>query len=84
MIDWRVALVVWGGFLVLAVLTKYVSLGSLWAGVSFPFASWFVYHDWIILLLAIACGGLVTWGHRANVKRLLNGTENKFSLHKKK
>lgn len=83
-IDWRVALVVWGGFLVLAVLTKYVSLGSLWAGVSFPFASWFVYHDWIILLLAIACGGLVTWGHRANVKRLLNGTENKFSLHKKK
>ena len=83
MIDWRVALVVWGGFLVLAVLTKYVSLGSLWAGVSFPFASWFVYHDWIILLLAIACGGLVTWGHRANVKRLLNGTENKFSLHKK-
>ena len=84
MIDWRVALVVWGGFLVLAVLTKYVSLGSLWAGVSVPFASWFVYHDWIILLLAIACGGLVTWGHRANVKRLLNGTENKFSLHKKK
>lgn len=84
MIDWRVALVVWGGFLVLAVLTKYVSLGSLWAGVSFPLASWFVYHDWIILLLAIACGGLVTWGHRANVKRLLNGTENKFSLHKKK
>ena len=84
MIDWRVALVVWGGFLVLAVLTKYVSLGSLWAGGSFPFASWFVYHDWIILLLAIACGGLVTWGHRANVKRLLNGTENKFSLHKKK
>ena len=84
MIDWRIALVVWGGFLVLAVLTKYVSLGSLWAGVSFPFASWFVYHDWIILLLAIACGGLVTWGHRANVKRLLNGTENKFSLHKKK
>ena len=84
MIDWRVALVVWGGFLILAVLTKYVSLGSLWAGVSFPFASWFVYHDWIILILAIACGGLVTWGHRANIKRLLNGTENKFSLHKKK
>lgn len=84
MIDWRVALVVWGGFLILAVLTKYVSLGSLWAGVSFPFASWFVYHNWVILLLAIACGALVTWGHRANVKRLLSGTENKFSLHKKK
>ena len=29
MIDWRIALVVWGGFLLLAILTKYVSLGSV-------------------------------------------------------
>ena len=36
MIDWRVALVVWGGFLILFLLTKYVSLGSVWAGASFP------------------------------------------------
>ena len=84
MIDWRVALVVWGGFLLLAILTKYVSLGSVWAGASFPFASWFVYRDWIILLLAAACGGLVVWQHRANIKRLIAGTENKFSFHKKK
>jgi len=84
MIDWRVALVVWGGFLILSVLTKYVSLGSLWAGASFPFVSWFVYRDWIVLLLSAACGLLVIWGHRANIKRLLSGTENKFSLHKKK
>lgn len=83
MIDWRVALVVWGGFLVLAVLTKYVSLGSCWAGASFPFASWFVYRSVPILLLAIACGGLVLWQHRGNIKRLLNGTESKFHLRKK-
>ena len=31
MIDWRIALVVWGGFLILAILTRYVSLGSVWA-----------------------------------------------------
>ena len=37
MIDWRIALVVWGGFLILAMLTRYVSLGSVWAGASFPF-----------------------------------------------
>ena len=36
MIDWRVAVVVWGGFLILTLLTRYVSLGSLWAGASFP------------------------------------------------
>ena len=84
MIDWRIALVVWGGFILLAVLTKYVSLGSLWAGASFPFISWYCYPCWQIVILAFLLGGLVTWGHRANIRRLLNGTENKFSLHKNK
>ena len=84
MIDWRIALVVWGGFLLLAVWTKYVSLGSVWAGGSFPFISWYCYPQWPIVVLAFIIGGLVVWQHRANIKRLLNGTENKFSLHKKK
>ena len=84
MIDWRVALVVWGGFLILAVLTRYVSLGSLWAGASFPFITWYCYPDPVIVVLGFACGGLVVWQHRANIKRLLSGTENKFSFHHKK
>lgn len=84
MIDWRVALVVWGGFLVLVILTRYVSLGSVWAGASFPFVSWFVFGDWVVFVLALITGGLVVWQHRANIKRLLSGTESKFSLHKKK
>ena len=84
MIDWRVALVVWGGFLILAILTKYVSLGSLWAGASFPFISWYCYPDVRIVVLAFLCGGLVVWQHRANIKRLLAGNENKFSLRHKK
>lgn len=83
MIDWRVALVVWGGFLVLAVLTKYVSLGSVWAGGSFPFITWYCYPNVVIVVLAFIIGGLILWQHRANIKRLLTGTENKFSLHKK-
>ena len=84
MIDWRIALVVWGGFLILTALTRYVSLGSLWAGASFPFISWYCYPDPVIIALAFACGGLVVWQHRANIKRLLSGTENKFSIHHKK
>ena len=84
MIDWRIALVVWGGFLILTVLTRYVSLGSLWAGASFPFITWYCYPDPVIVVLGFACGGLVVWQHRANVKRLLSGTENKFSFHHKK
>ena len=83
MIDWRVALVVWGGFLILTILTKYVSLGSLWAGASFPFVSWYCYPDVRVVVLAFLCGGLVVWQHRANIRRLLAGNENKFSLHRK-
>ena len=83
MIDWRVALVVWGGFLILTALTRYVSLGSLWAGASFPFITWYCYPEPIIVILGFICGGLVVWQHRTNIKRLLNGTENKFTLHHK-
>ena len=84
MLDWRVAVVVWGGFLILTLLTRYVSLGSLWAGASFPFISWFCYPDPVIVVLAFLLGGLVVWQHRANIRRLLAGNENKLSFHKKK
>ena len=83
MIDWRIALVVWGGFLILAVLTRYVSLGSCWAGASFPFITWFVYRSVPVTVLAVIIGGLILYMHRGNIHRLLTGTENKFTLHKK-
>ena len=81
--SWCIPAVVWGGFLILAVSTKYVSLGSCWAGFSFPFVSWFVYRDTLILLLSILVGGLILWKHRGNIVRLAKGTESKFTFHKK-
>ena len=84
MLDWRIAVVVWGGFLILAIVTKYVSLGSVWAGGSFPFISWYCYPDPVIVALAFVIGGLVVWQHRANIQRLIHGNENKFSFHHKK
>jgi len=83
MIDWRVALVVWGGFLILAIATRYVSLGSCWAGLSFPFVTWFVYQDELITVLAVIIGCLILWKHRGNMVRIAKGTESKFTLHKK-
>lgn len=84
MMDWRVALVVWGGFLILAILTRYVSLGSCWAGLSFPFVTAFVYQDVLLTVLSIIIGGLILFKHRGNMVRLVKGTESKFALHKKK
>ena len=84
MIDWRIALVVWGGFLILVLLTRYVSLGSCWAGASFPFATWFVYQNPVLTVMGAIMGGLVLYMHRSNIKRLLSGTESKFTFRKKK
>lgn len=84
MIDWRVALLVWGGFLILVALTRYVSLGSVFAAAGFPFGTWFfVSHDVVIMVLAICLGALVIYMHRGNIQRLLKGEERKLSLHKK-
>ena len=83
MLDWRVALVVWGGFLILVFLTRWVSLGSCWAAASFPFATWFVYQDVLLLVLAVVIGGLILWQHRTNIVRLVQGKENKLTFHKK-
>lgn len=82
MIDWRVAVVVWGSFLILAVLTRYVSLGSVSTGILFPVMAWLVYHDPICLIFAIVVGGLIVFQHRGNINRLIHGTESKFSFHR--
>jgi len=84
MIDWRVALVVWGGFLILTALTRWVSLGSCSTGITFPIITWIVYQDVVLLILAIIIGGLILWQHRGNIRRLLSGTESKLSFHRKK
>ena len=83
MLDWRLALVCWGAFLLLAVLTKWVSLGSIAAGALFPVMTWVIYQDWLIVLLGFLIGGLIVWKHRENLQRILKGEESKFSFHRK-
>lgn len=83
MIDWRIALVSWGGFLLLAALTKWVSLGSVWAGAAFPVTTLIFYRDPVLVILALVSGGLLVWKHRGNIQRILNGTESKFAFHHK-
>lgn len=81
--SWIIPVTVWLGFIVLVAATRYVSLGSCWGGASFIVASAIVYQDPLIVLLAAVMGGLLLWGHRGNMVRLVKGTERKFSFHKK-
>lgn len=85
MLNWKLALLVWGSFLIPAAVTRYVSLGSVLAAAAFPVGTWlFVSHDPVIMAFAAFLGILVIWMHRGNIKRLLKGEENRLSFHKKK
>ena len=64
-------------------LTKYVSLGSMVGVTSFTIGVIIAVGIWPVGLWAGALSALCCWRHRANIQRLLKGTENKFSLKKK-
>lgn len=82
-IDWRVALIALGVFFVIVLLTRYVSLGSVCAAPTFLICLWLFYHNVAFEWLGAVSAGLMVFAHRGNIRRLLNGTESKFSLHRK-
>lgn len=74
------ALIALGIFMVVLLCFGYVSLASITAAVTLPFITYFfVMPDKILLLLlTIAVAIFIPITHRQNIKRLINGTENKF------
>ena len=79
---WKVAVAVWGIFFLMVILTRFVSLGSVGAGVLYPISVGLVYQNLWYTLLALVAGGLLVWRHKDNIKRLLRGEESKLKLHK--
>ena len=82
-VDWRVALIAFSVFLILVLLTRYVSLGSVLSLVAFLIALWYFHHNVVYEVIMAITVGLMIYAHRANIDRLLHRTENKFSLHRK-
>lgn len=78
MIDWRLAVLIWGCFLICAIATKYVSLGSCVGALAFPIGTIFIYHEPVATVIAFIMAFLVIFKHRGNIKRLITGTESKF------
>ena len=82
LLNWRVALIAWGLFAALWLLTRYVSLGSVCAAVSMPISTWFFCgHSLLYTVLGAVIAALVVWCHRDNIRRLLKGQERKFHWH---
>lgn len=60
-------------------ITRYVSIASILAAFMMPFIVYFIEDGNPVLVWATAIlGGLAIYRHKANIKRLLNGTESKF------
>ena len=89
MLNWRVLLIILAVFLLVVVFTKTVSLGSISAAAAYPVSTLIVDlirkapHPFLNALSALIIGGIVIFMHRSNIKRLLNGTENKLGQKKK-
>ncbi len=73
-------------FVFLLITTRYVSVASITAGVTFPFFVFFVFPPphWTYLVLAVFVAIFLPWTHRKNIKRLLNGTESRVHFRKQK
>ena len=67
-----IGLVVW---VVVFALTRYVSLASILAAVALPFAVWWCRAGPTLTVVAVLLGALAIFKHRANIRRLCNGTE---------
>jgi glycerol-3-phosphate acyltransferase PlsY len=75
-----------GVFLIVFLISKYVSLGAITAAFVFPFVSYFIIKNdiRIMIIFSIVLSFLVIIAHRKNISRLLKGEENKMNLLRKK
>ncbi len=68
----------------MAFVFKYSSLAALTALAAAPFLSLTIGYGWAYFVCYGLLAVLAFYRHRENIKRLLNGTESKINLHKKK
>lgn len=73
-------------FLIVLMVTNYVSLSSILAGFTFPLSIIFIFHSPIrsVLLYGMCICVLILVTHQKNIERLLKGKESKVYLFKKK
>lgn len=91
--NWQIGLICLVFALVLMALTRMVSLGSCGAAILFPVLTLFINEHYTVLtegkngniyfIYSVILAIIVLYNHRSNIKRILNGTENKLSFSKK-
>lgn len=86
MSNWKIGLICLVFALVLMALTRVVSMGSIAAAILFPVLTLFINTNYIVegnyFIYSVILAVIVAFNHRSNIKRILNGTENKLNLKK--
>ena len=80
-----------GVFAIVLLISQYVSLGSLSAAVAFPLTMFFRENVFLVdiegyrtlIYFSLAISLLIIYTHRANIKRLLKGTENRIRFSRR-
>ena len=90
-VNWKIGLICLVFALALMALTRMVSLGSISASVLFAVLTIFIRDSYIggidfdfsFIIFGVLLAALVIFNHRTNLKRIINGTENKLNFKKK-
>ena len=81
--DWRCALIILAVFAISLYFTRYVSLSSILGAaafcISFAVLHW---NEPVVAVIGVLIGLLAIFMHRANIKRLIDGTEKKATFSK--
>lgn len=70
-------------FIIIVLITRYVSLGSIIAVITVPLFTCFFYPTPTFIVFTVILALFVVWAHRKNIVRLSKGEEPKFSFKKK-
>ena len=80
-LNWQLALICLGIVVLVVLVTRMVSLGSVTAAIAFPFLAYFMEKEFLTAGICMAL--ILIFKHRANIARILSGNESKLSFKKK-
>jgi len=83
-IDWRVGLIATGIMVILLLITKYMSLSTTLAMLLCPILLIPFGASISVILMTTFCAVFMAVRHKENFRRLIKGTESKFTLKGKK
>ena len=87
MINWKIGLICLVFALAIMAFSRMVSMGSVGAAILFPVLTLFINTNFIVeasgmkyFIFSVILAAIVIFNHRANIKRIASGTENKLSF----